>query len=156
MFPLPRCCQRIRCQNILTFPSITPVHPCVTLVRTQIHPFSKGANSQDLIPSLTWIGMSSVSAGVPNCTLSLPLHCPRFPFVRMVQKRPYSTERKEDVETPGHKNGHDHGNNGHQHSHPFSLLGHSHPHGEEHARDAEQIIAALKGSGAFRQSHCPA
>jgi hypothetical protein len=141
MFP-QRCCRRIRCPT--NFPSITPVHPCVTLVRTQIHPFSI---SQDLIPSPTWIG---ISAGRPNFILPLSLHRPRFPFVKMVQNRPYSTERKEDVEKPGHKNGHDHRNNGHQHSHSFSLLGHSHPHGEEHARDAEQIIAALKGSGVFR------
>ena len=138
MFP-QRCCRRIRCPtSFLTLSSI----PCVTLVRTQIHPFSRLAISQDLIPSLTWIGISSVSAGGPNFILPLSSPRSRFPFVGMVQKRPYSTEKQEGVEKRGHKNGHDH-----QHSHSFSLLGHSHPHGEEHARDAEQIIAALKGSG---------
>jgi hypothetical protein len=37
------------------------------------------------------------------------------------------------------------------HTHSHSILGHSHTHGgdgHEHGHDAEQILAALKGSGA--------
>jgi hypothetical protein len=37
------------------------------------------------------------------------------------------------------------------HTHSHSILGHSHTHGEdehEHGHDPEQILAALKGSGA--------
>lgn len=44
-----------------------------------------------------------------------------------------------------HELEHDHS---HSHSHSHSIFGHSHSHGEEgHSHDAEQIIAALKGSG---------
>ncbi|KAJ3516425.1 hypothetical protein NLJ89_g1124 [Agrocybe chaxingu] len=52
------------------------------------------------------------------------------------QKKPY-----------GHRN-HDHDHDEHTHSHSHSIFGHSHTHGEEvHTHDAEQIIAALKGTG---------
>jgi hypothetical protein len=44
-------------------------------------------------------------------------------------------------------NQHAHEHN-HDHTHSHSLFGHSHSHGEEgHSHDAEQIIAALKGTG---------
>ncbi|KAF9529393.1 cation efflux family-domain-containing protein [Crepidotus variabilis] len=42
---------------------------------------------------------------------------------------------------------HEHDQHEHEHSHSHSLFGHSHSHGEEHTHDAEQILAALKGSG---------
>lgn len=50
-----------------------------------------------------------------------------------------------------HELEHDHS---HSHSHSHSIFGHSHSHGEEgHSHDAEQIIAALKGSGVYKLPH---
>ncbi|CAA7259130.1 unnamed protein product [Cyclocybe aegerita] len=51
----------------------------------------------------------------------------------------------EQKKANGHRS-HDHDHEEHSHSH--SIFGHSHSHGEDgHTHDAEQIIAALKGSG---------
>ncbi|KAF5321204.1 hypothetical protein D9619_001880 [Psilocybe cf. subviscida] len=50
--------------------------------------------------------------------------------------------------THEHNHDHDHAPDHEEHSHSHSLFGHSHSHGPEaHTRDAEQIIAAIKGSG---------
>lgn len=52
--------------------------------------------------------------------------------------------------THEHNHDHDHAPDHEEHSHSHSLFGHSHSHGPEaHTRDAEQIIAAIKGSGTF-------
>jgi len=91
---------------------------------------------------------------------------PRFPRISMVQTRSHSTKPASDMKTGAikdhkpangkteshrhdqheHDHAHDHD---HEHTHSHSIFGHSHSHGEEHSHDAEQIIAALKGSGAF-------
>ncbi|KAF8967832.1 mitochondrial iron ion transporter [Flammula alnicola] len=79
----------------------------------------------------------------------------------MPQTRSLSTKKdpsetvadgKERKNQNGHEN-HHHDSDGHEeHSHSHSIFGHSHSHGEEaHTHDAEQIIAALKGSGMSRQ-----
>ncbi|TFK44777.1 mitochondrial iron ion transporter [Crucibulum laeve] len=76
----------------------------------------------------------------------------------MSQRRPYSTngnDRKlpaangnsKPTDEHKHDHDHDHKHDDHDHSHSHSIFGHSHSHGEEgHTKDAEQIIAALKGS----------
>ncbi|KAJ2922334.1 hypothetical protein H1R20_g14773, partial [Candolleomyces eurysporus] len=73
----------------------------------------------------------------------------------MASARPHSTFENDPSKpngvlkqrkTNGHNHDHDHD---HEHPHSHSLFGHSHSHGEEghsHTHDAEQIIAALKGS----------
>ena len=54
-----------------------------------------------------------------------------------------NVSQKPGTNQHAHEDNHD---NDHAHSH--SLFGHSHSHGEEgHSHDAEQIIAALKGTG---------
>ncbi|KAI0768760.1 cation efflux family-domain-containing protein [Trametes elegans] len=74
----------------------------------------------------------------------------------LTSRRPISTESKgkqpERHEQPGHSptHSHDHADDhSHSHSHGiFSTLVHRHDHGEEvHAKDAEQIVQALKGQG---------
>ncbi|KJA29051.1 hypothetical protein HYPSUDRAFT_128449 [Hypholoma sublateritium FD-334 SS-4] len=75
----------------------------------------------------------------------------------MAQTRLHSTkngsspakEAKPDNENKsnGHQH-HEHDADHEEHTHSHSIFGHSHSHGEEgHAHDAEQIIAALKGTG---------
>ncbi|KAJ2918596.1 hypothetical protein MD484_g1873, partial [Candolleomyces efflorescens] len=71
----------------------------------------------------------------------------------MASARPHSTVGNDSSKPNGvlkqrKTNGHNHDHE-HEHSHSHSLFGHSHSHGEEghsHTHDAEQIIAALKGS----------
>ncbi|KAF8161164.1 mitochondrial iron ion transporter [Crassisporium funariophilum] len=54
-----------------------------------------------------------------------------------------SGEKEEAAKDHKHENGHEHDHEGHSHS----IFGHSHTHGDEgHVHDAEQIIAAFKGS----------
>ncbi|KAF9566697.1 CDF-like metal transporter [Agrocybe pediades] len=74
----------------------------------------------------------------------------------MAQRRSHSTKdtpKEPQSHTEDHKHGngrveHDnHDHDEHSHSHSHSIFGHSHSHGEEHTHDAEQIIAALQGSG---------
>lgn len=92
-----------------------------------------------------------------------PLIVPR---VCMSLRRPHSTKESPDKKPPltngnghglsshnrlpenGHKEiDHDMHDNEHSHTHSHSIFGHSHSHGDAHTHDAEQIIAALKGTG---------
>lgn len=80
------------------------------------------------------------------------------PYLRMPQTRLHSSKKesgpsKQPTENGhNHANGHEHNEHDHdEHTHSHSIFGHSHSHAEEHTHDAEQIIAALKGSG---MSHC--
>ncbi|KIM40169.1 hypothetical protein M413DRAFT_11685 [Hebeloma cylindrosporum] len=70
----------------------------------------------------------------------------------MLQRRLHSTKKTSDEK--GHvsaetvQNEHQHRDHDHEeHSHSHSIFGHSHSHDEGHTHDAEQIIAALEGSG---------
>lgn len=94
----------------------------------------------------------------------LPLRSPARRFLRvqvgMASARPHSTHENDSKSNGVLKqrktNGHNHEHE-HDHSHSHSLFGHSHSHGEEghsHSHDAEQIIAALKGSSEFVASGC--
>ncbi|KAF9481549.1 mitochondrial iron ion transporter [Pholiota conissans] len=74
----------------------------------------------------------------------------------MPQTRSHSTKKESSQsKEPAAQNGHEHStghehhdhDSEHEHTHSHSIFGHSHSHGEEHTHDAEQIIAALKGSG---------
>lgn len=61
-----------------------------------------------------------------------------------------TTVHKEPAHDHAHEHNHEHDHDHDEHSHSHSLFGHSHSHGPEaHTHDAEQIIAALKGSGTF-------
>jgi len=91
---------------------------------------------------------------VPAFVSAPPSHLSRSPRVGMTleHRRAHSTENKNDHEDHTDKNGHKcgktHTHHEHNnHSHPFPLFGHSHSHSEEHSRDAEKIIEALKGTG---------
>ena len=107
----------------------------------------------------------STSIGLTTPFSSLPfLSTSTAPFTfKMTQSRLHSTKHgssptKETKPENGHKsNGHEHhehGSDHEEHTHSHSIFGHSHSHGEEgHTHDAEQIIAALKGTGAFLSCH---
>jgi hypothetical protein len=101
-------------------------------------------------------GYGSALRPVPAFVSTDPLS--HFPSIGMLRKHPLSTSENNKVHEKGQhnhmdKNAHEcgnrqsHNNHEHGHSHAFPLFGHSHSHQEGHARDAEKIIAALKGSG---------
>lgn len=106
----------------------------------------------------TPIGLTPFSSSLPLLSSSTA----PFPF-KMAQTRLHSTKNgstptKETKPENGNKsNGHEHHEHDadhEEHTHSHSIFGHSHSHGEEgHAHDAEQIIAALKGTGACYSCH---
>ena len=134
----------------------TRIHPCSTFL-TSTYPSARSYRLRR--PSLI-INSGSQSVGpfrpVPATD---PIHLPcNWCWVRMTldHRRPHSTsekckERESTMRKNGPTGGLDDHTHDHTHSHPFSLFGHSHSHQEEHARDAEKIIEALKGTGL----HCP-
>ncbi|KAH6914065.1 mitochondrial iron ion transporter [Coprinopsis sp. MPI-PUGE-AT-0042] len=66
---------------------------------------------------------------------------------RSISSTPNNSSLRQRQKNGGKEAAHDH-DHGHSHEHSHSLFGHSHSHGEEgHSHDAEQIVAALKGSG---------
>jgi len=98
-------------------------------------------------------GGHGVFRPVPAFVSTPPSHLSQFPRVGMTleHRRAHSTENKNDHEDHTDRNGHKCGKHTHSHEHNdhshFPLFGHSHSHSEEHARDAEKIIEALKGTG---------
>ncbi|KAF8200910.1 CDF-like metal transporter [Pholiota molesta] len=73
-----------------------------------------------------------------------------MPQTRLHSTKKESSPSKQPPAENGHNhtNGHEHNEHDHdEHTHSHSIFGHSHSHAEEHTHDAEQIIAALKGSG---------
>jgi hypothetical protein len=79
-----------------------------------------------------------------------PSPCLRMPQTRLHSTKKESSPSKQPPAENGHNhtNGHEHNEHDHdEHTHSHSIFGHSHSHAEEHTHDAEQIIAALKGSG---------
>lgn len=90
------------------------------------------------------------------------------PRVGMSLRRPHSTKESANNKSPSangngngssphsHQNGHkEHGpEHDNEHTHSHSIFGHSHSHDDAHTHDAEQIIAALKGTGEPRSSPC--
>jgi len=131
------------------------IRPCSTVRGTRIHAISGSISARHFKnSSLTGSPCSRLINSVggtfipapPFVTAKTPPFL-RFPCFRMVetQKRFHSTDKKHGgVENHNHKTNHGEENG---HSHSFSVFGHSHSH-EEHSRDADQLIAALKGSGA--------
>ena len=96
---------------------------------------------------------------VPAFVATKPSHRSQFPRVGMVlehrrahstgqETRQHNRNQEDHMEKDDHmcRNGHTHSHE-HNHSHSFPLFGHSHSHHEEHGRDAEKIIEALKGTG---------
>jgi hypothetical protein len=88
-----------------------------------------------------------------------------FPFP-MPQTRSHSTKQPTQASVGtttapkepahDHEHNHEHSDDHDEHSHSHSLFGHSHSHGPEaHTHDAEQIIAALKGSGTLSFTPSP-
>ena len=84
-----------------------------------------------------------------------------FLHLTMLQTRPHSTKKTSDEQGPvsaettqNELQHHDHNLPDHDeaHSHSHSIFGHSHSHEAGHTHDAEQIIAALEGSGMSRPS----
>lgn len=68
---------------------------------------------------------------------------------RSISSTPTNSSLRQRQKNGGKEAAHDH-DHGHSHEHSHSLFGHSHSHGEEgHSHDAEQIVAALEGSGAL-------
>lgn len=68
-------------------------------------------------------------------------------------ERPTGVDRHEHEHDHDHEHEHEHGHShSHSHSHSPSVLGfgHAHTHGEGGHGDAEQVVAALSGAGAFR------
>lgn len=101
---------------------------------------------------------SRVSSFSPSLILVPTSH-----MATLTARRPHSTQSKgkePQRSTESHDPNHDHSNDPHTHSHSHShshshgFLGsfaHSHDHSEEeHSKDAEQIVQALKGQGTCR------
>ena len=66
--------------------------------------------------------------------------------IRSISSSPSNSSLRQRQQT-GKEAAHDHDHN-HSHEHSHSIFGHTHSHGEEgHSHDAEQIVAALQGSG---------
>ena len=128
------------------------IRPCSTVSGTRIHANSGSISARrftnsSLTGSPSGRLINSVGGSFIPALTTKTSHFLRFPCVRMVQtqKRFHSTDKKHGgVENHNHKTNHGEENG---HSHSFSVFGHSHSH-EEHTRDADQLIAALKGSGA--------
>lgn len=130
----------------------TRIHPCSTFLRST-YPSARSYRLPS--PSLIIIKSGSKSLGpfrpvpatdpIHNCRVGMTLN----------HRRPHSTsEKHKERESTVHKNGRTDGNDhthDHTHSHSFPFFGHSHSHQEGHARDAEKIIEALKGTGLY----CP-
>lgn len=82
-----------------------------------------------------------------------------YSMATLIPRRVHSTQAKgkgvetsrHDHEHHDHEHDHDHGHeDGHSHSHSRSILGslvHTHGPEDSHAKDAEQIVEALKGGG---------
>ena len=94
-------------------------------------------------------------APVPSWYRSRQHHLPSPQLFPRLVMRLHSTEKTSDAkghvsaETIQKEHPHkDHGLPNHEaHSHSHSIFGHSHSHEAGHTHDAEQIIAALEGSG---------
>ncbi len=133
------------------------IQSCLTVRRPRIHAVSGSISARYFknstltkSPRVNSVADSFIPAP-PFVTAKKPRFL-RFPCIRMVeaQKRFHSTDKKHGGvanrnhetkhTTCSHRNGEENGN-----AHSFSIFGHSHE--EEHGRDADQLIAALKGSG---------
>ncbi|PPQ79941.1 hypothetical protein CVT25_003013 [Psilocybe cyanescens] len=121
--------------------------------RTQLFSRLPSCHKQLLVPSLrTNVAPIGYVFRARSILILDPL--PRR-LLAMIRTRSHSTkqhapEKVVEVKDHKHENNHAGEDHGHDdaHSHSHSIFGHSHSHGEEgHSKDAEQIIAALKGSG---------